>query len=62
MIRFKIFVDFAYLVPNIYIVQILQYTFSIKMIFVVVYVLKEFLDERKGNDQTFVIFIVLGIK
>ncbi len=32
------------------------------MVFVVVHVLKEFLDEQKRNNQMFVIFVVFGIK
>ena len=32
------------------------------MIFVIVYILKKFLDERKKDNQSFTIFVVLRIK
>ena len=62
IIHLKIFIDSAYLIPNIYIIEILQYTFSTEMIFIVVYVLKEFLNEQKKDNQSFAVFIIFGVK
>src|SRR6266699_6742135 len=62
MICFKIFIDSMRLISNIYIVKILQYTFSAKIIFVIVYILEKLLDKRKKNNQSFAIFVIFGIK
>ncbi len=62
MICFEIFVDSTYFIPNIYIVEIFQYMLSTEMIFVVIHILKEFLDERKKDNQLFVIFVVFEVK
>jgi len=62
MIYLEIFVDSARFVPNVYIVEIFQYTFSIEMMFIVVYILEEFLNERKKNNQSFAVFVVFRIK
>ena len=62
MIYLEIFIDLMYFVLNIYIVKIFQYILSVEMIFIVVYILKEFLDERKKDNQSFVIFVVFEVK
>ncbi len=62
MIYLEIFVDSIHFVLNIYIVEIFQYIFSAEMMFVIVYILKEFLDERKKDNQLFAVFVVFKIK
>ncbi len=36
--------------------------FFIEMMFVVVYILEEFLDEWKKDNQSFVVFVVFRVK
>ncbi len=62
MIYLKVFIDFLYFIMNIYIVQILQYILSTEMMFVVIYILKKFLNERKKNNQSFTMFIIFRVK
>jgi len=62
MICLEIFVDSVHFVPNIYIIKILQYIFFNEMMFVVIYVLKKFLNKRKKDNQSFTVFVVFGIK
>ena len=62
IIYFKIFVDLIYFVSNIYIIEIFQYTFFVEMIFVVIYILEKFLNERKKDNQSFAVFVILRIK
>ena len=62
IIYLEIFVDSVHFVLNMYIAEIFQHTLFIEIMFVIVYILKEFLNERKKDNQSFVIFVVFRIK